>query len=586
MEKEYFDSLKKLDTTEVRFKLSTAVHEKMEKLHGGNISFLETYFDCIGIAYAIDVIHRDVSINPRTLETFKDTANLPDEMNEIVTRHTADYWNIVLGYQNAFRPEQLKAFILFENPDENYKNSPTPTPNGVSVLSHSILDIHDTDKVLDMCSGTGSFIIEAYKQHPNADFYGIDLNYIANDMLKIRADVLGMKINVQLADALEYRFENKMDKIFSNYPWGVRFKNANEYKENIQRHFNMNPLSVRRASSDWLFNTTIIDQLKESGKAVAIMAAGSTNNTKDSDIRKFFIENGVIEAVILLPDSLFPGTKIGTVLIVFSHHNTSVKLIDARHCYESSKKGNILNRDNIEEIISLLKEKNDKSIIVSPEELAKDNFILDATRYLETPPELENATPIKDVCISLARGSQFSQADLKHLKTENRTPYRYLTLSNIVDGIIDFSEKEVFLTEVPEKMKKYTVKNNSLVISKVSMDGTSFKSAIVTTTTQETIIADGNLIVIEFDENKVNPYFIQAFFSSSAGIATLKRAYSGTAMLTLSLEALANTLIPLPSLKKQTELGKEYEKELQNIKKLKLALKKAIENLNLIYKEE
>ena len=58
--------------------------------------------------------------------------------------------------------------------------------------------------------------------------------------------------------------------------------------------------------------------MKESGKAVAIMTNGATWNSSDKKIRKFFIENGYVEAVISLPAKLFNGFAIPTTLIVFS----------------------------------------------------------------------------------------------------------------------------------------------------------------------------------------------------------------------------------------------------------------------------
>lgn len=60
-----------------------------------------------------------------------------------------------------------------------------------------------------------------------------------------------------------------------------------EYKGNICKAFDIPIDVIQRASSDWIFNATIIDQMKESGKAVAIMTNGATWNSSDKKFVNF-----------------------------------------------------------------------------------------------------------------------------------------------------------------------------------------------------------------------------------------------------------------------------------------------------------
>ena len=91
--------------------------------------------------------------------------------------------------------------------------------------------------------------------------------------------------------------------------------------------------TLQRASSDWLFNAAIIEQMQESGKAVAIMTNGATWNAMDKGIRRYFVENGLIETVISLPEKLFTGFSIPTTLVVFNKGNTKIRMVDARSIY-------------------------------------------------------------------------------------------------------------------------------------------------------------------------------------------------------------------------------------------------------------
>ena len=81
-------------------------------------------------------------------------------------------------------------------------------------------------------------------------------------------------------------------------------------------------------SSDWVFNALLYDLLTENGKAVGIMTNGSTWNSIDMPMRKYFVERKMVEYVISLPGKIF-ATNIATTLIILSHNNDSIRMIGA-----------------------------------------------------------------------------------------------------------------------------------------------------------------------------------------------------------------------------------------------------------------
>lgn len=62
------------------------------------------------------------------------------------------------------------------------------------------------------------------------------------------------------------------------------------------------------------------------------------------------------------------------------------------------------------------------------------------------------------------------------------------------------------------------------------------------------LLATGNLFVIQLDETKVNPFYVQAFFTSEAGVSLFRSICTGTGLPTISLDKLRKLVIPLPSL--------------------------------------
>jgi type I restriction enzyme M protein len=85
---------------------------------------------------------------------------------------------------------------------------------------------------------------------------------------------------------------------------------------------------TKSISSDWLFNAAIIECLKEDVKVVTVITYGSTWNTLDKTVRKHFIENGYIEAVISLLEKMFEGISIPVTMMIMSRNNKRIMLVD------------------------------------------------------------------------------------------------------------------------------------------------------------------------------------------------------------------------------------------------------------------
>ena len=100
------------------------------------------------------------------------------------------------------------------------------------------------------------------------------------------------------------------------------------------------------------------------------------------------------------------------------------------------------------------------------------------------------------------------------------------------------------------------------------------------------ILANGNLYVIELDEDKINPYFLKAYLESENGKAALSRVAVGATLLNLPVEGLKKIIIPLPDLKSQKIIADKYYAKINEIKELKYKLEKATAELEHIYMEE
>ena len=555
---------------EISNELSEAYRGKITNLGGAVIS----------TAFVLSKIEKKPSLSTKTLDAFLETADIRSDVTEVLARNLNGLWETVLSYVGKYDASVLEELVLYDN--SFFEMS---TPASLVKLAGMILGISENDKVLELCSGSATFPTYAMQDSRASEYTGIEINYNSNDIAVLRGSLIGDNYHFIINNALTYHYPTSYDKIFANYPFGLRgATDLDECRRELQEQFGFNGTSISRCSSDWLFNTVIIRSLKETGKAVAIMTNGAAFNKPDVYMRQYFAENGLIEAVINLPSALFVETAIPTTLIIFSHNNSSIRLINAEKIFtKDGRRLNALSDDNVQTILDCLNEGGDNTIDVSPEEMREHDYNLMASHYLDKPV-VENGVCFGELIKSITRGVQVKPALLESYKSIMPSNYRFITLANVVNGSIDIEEGQQYLTELTKTLEKYVIPDNSIVLSK--MASPTFRSAVVNSDSDYSIVATGNLYIIEIDESKADPYYIQAFFDSKAGEAALNYGAGGSAVMTISAEAVKGIMIPLPSLEKQKKIGQKYQAALDEYTVLKRKMKKLLERKRTLLDNE
>ena len=155
------------------------------------------------------------------------------------------------------------------------------------------------------------------------------------------------------------------DKVFSNYPFGMRLRDLRGGIEYIKQLDDNLPDITKATSSDWVFNSLLVSSIKKNGKAIGIMTNGSTWNSIDRPIREYFIRKGLVECVIALPQRMFEYTAISTVLMVFSNDNKKIRLVDAREMCQKGRRQNFFSKQDIEKIIFASQHDTENSKLVN-----------------------------------------------------------------------------------------------------------------------------------------------------------------------------------------------------------------------------
>ena len=454
------------------------------------------------------------------------------------------------------------------------------TPISIIRLAISLLNIDFGDSVADLCCGGGYFLTEAYKQESTIKPYGCDNDSKSVELAKARCRAIRIPEEcIEQADILntleveDEELLSKFDKIFSNYFMGLGLKTLT----NEQLNYIQNLRSKYKFSSlDWIYNIAICKLLNYGGKAVAILSAGSINNKRDESIRKKFLKTGLIETVIALPERMFPYYKGLSYLVVFSHNNRKVKMVDASSIYTRDRRINTFTIDNLKEITSLVKEA--EGVEVS-EILTSEYTSLDPKEYLYNDFANIDNHPFKEYIKCIIKGRILSAADMDNLVVNNfdgDKEYKLITPNDIQDSVLFDSNLYIDPKKMDIDMDKLEIRNGDIIITK----GYPFKYAVADNLYNNHLYPSGNIYVIRLKENSISPYYILAFFDSKLGQKELERAKVGSVVGILSSERLKQIRIPALPTDKISLIANYYSNALKEIKIMKSEIEQKIKDKN------
>ena len=289
--------------------------------------------------------------------------------------------NIEMGY---IFEEIIRRFNELSNEDAGQHYTPREVIElMVNLIFEDEEDLADSSKiktVYDGACGTGGMLTAAmeYAKKLNSSSrmlcYGQELN--AQTYAICKADML-----IKGEDSNNIRHGNTLsgdlfpgetfDYIIMNPPFGIEWKNekAAVLKEAEKGSDGRFPAGTPAISdSQLLFLQNAISKMKPEGAKVAIIHNGSAlfkgdAGSGESEIRRYIIENDLLDCIIQLPNDMFYNTGIATYIWILSnkkpgHRAGKVQLINASEFYNKMRKNlgnkrNELSKEHIDNITKI-----------------------------------------------------------------------------------------------------------------------------------------------------------------------------------------------------------------------------------------
>ena len=256
--------------------------------------------------------------------------------------------------------------------DAGKKGGEFYTPQPVSTLVSRLLSklVPDISSVYDPTCGSGSLLLrvarEATKEDPDRakliKLYGQELNTETFNLGRMNLILHGVNWqNFELANGntlAEDAFENEtFDAIAANPPYSTNWSHGQKDLTLTDPRFAPYGALAPQSKADFAFVQHIVHHLSETGVAAVVLPHGVLfRGQAEGKIRQALLEKNLVDGIISLPEDMFYGTGIATVIMVLRKSRKAddkVRFIDASREFESlgSGKKNTMREEHINKII-------------------------------------------------------------------------------------------------------------------------------------------------------------------------------------------------------------------------------------------
>ena len=304
------------------------------------------------------------------------------------------------------------------------------TPKEVGWLMAKLINPEPYTTVYDPACGSGGLLIKPrllFEQtHPDnksqaPQIYGQELTPTTYAMAKMNAflhDFIGAELRI--GDTFHNpRFVGnnsalqRFDYVLANPMW-----NQKEYDDTFYANDNWNRFTYGVApssSADWAWVQHIHTSLKETGRAAIVLdtgavsrGSGSKQSNRERAIRKAFVENDLIEGVILLPENLFYNTSAPGIILLLNRskpeeRKNQILLINLSKHFVNQKPKNVLTDDGIDmamEVYQAWESREKLSSVITLEDAQKTDYNLSPSQFVDIGDKVKHR-PVNEILSDL-----------------------------------------------------------------------------------------------------------------------------------------------------------------------------------------
>ena len=557
-----------MDNQELLFKISSIVADDMPRFKIGGFIICNIY---------LNQIEKGI--------VFKDNNLLK----------TADDYNKNIANEKVRRIKQIINELSKEEISElvesallgrlNFGKDFTETSNdGIAKIVFNLLDIDDSGHIVyDMGSGNGYFLWNVINECRKNNIVLKDV--CGQELNADEAVISQMAFSILVSDSIKpfIKIGNALEGIKYPYTKGFVFPpinarvlmNETSRKSRLYKDIEF----TNRNTGEWIFIDQLLSEISGQWTAVALVSGRALFSDADKEYRDRLIANGLLKAIVELPNGALSYTGIKTYLLVFSEGNDKVGFADASNVLDDSPKRFNKVELPVDKIIDLYRQKLTYKDL---DELKTVNNLIPSSVLIDVD-KIKNGKALSKIA-EVFTGNQYTLGvfEKNGMLSDIETGYRILTSSDIEDGIVAWKKLQSIVYN-DDKFDKYAVKKNDVIVTSKS---SKVKTVVVDIEPKEKIIVTGGMIIIRPDIDKIDPTYLKIFLDSEQGQNALKKIQKGSTIVSINSKDLSTILVPLIEIDKQREKAYKYNERLSTIYAYKMEVKKLEESLKNIFLEE
>jgi type I restriction enzyme M protein len=298
------------------------------------------------------------------------------------------------------------------------------TPTNVGFLMAYILKPRPGQECHDYACGSAGLLIKlqlvARELDPTSKvplkLTGQELQAESYAIARMNAIIHDMDVDLQRGDTMinpKFRKADGrvrgFDLVVANPMWNQPFAPDTFSKDPFDRFTGAGGVTTGKGDWAWLQHTLAC--VNEGGRAAVVLdtgavtrGSGSKNEDKERNIRRWFVEQDLIEGVILLPENLFYNTTAAGVIIVLNKRKPKARrgkivLLNASKRFEKGRPKNYLidsDRRALADLFNRAEPVDGEVVVISREQAEEADFNLSPSRWVSAASDAEHR-PIREI---------------------------------------------------------------------------------------------------------------------------------------------------------------------------------------------
>ena len=332
------------------------------------------------------------------------------------------------------------------------------TPKEAGWLMARLINPEPHTTIYDPACGSGGLLIKPrllFKEtHPGQQgtapqIYGQELTATTYAMAKMNAflhDFIGADLHIGdtfrnpgfVTDDSELQ---RFDYVLANPMWNQKEYNDAFYANDSWGRFTYGV--APNSSADWAWVQHILASLKETGRAAIVLdtgavsrGSGSKQTSRERDIRKGFVEDDLIEGVILLPENLFYNTGAPGIILLLNRNKSEerkaqILLINLSNYFVKESPKNVLTDEGITaatEVYQAWESREKLSEVIALEDVRRTDYNLSPSQFVDVGDKVEHR-PISEILADL------TEARITREKADKTLEYVLIRLGINEEGL-------------------------------------------------------------------------------------------------------------------------------------------------------